>query len=166
MDVLKDERKRAFAQISASRLTDGAGGRIGPEGFVVRAAIVVTGKPKSARRPQDQQGCRHGRPRWPPARPRSEPGVSAAKNFRRVERREVWPEAVVVALKCTPRRVDDEQKQSAEREKRLHPPPIASRSLPEPSSSERNINGGQFCGAPSVIEIPTSGIQNSISLLG
>src|SRR5437764_11177660 len=49
--VLHDERERAFAKIRFAWLTDSAGRRIGPERFVVRTAIVITGQPKSARRP-------------------------------------------------------------------------------------------------------------------
>ena len=53
MHVLHDERERALAEIRFARLTDSAGGRVRPESFVIRAAIVITGQPKSARRPQN-----------------------------------------------------------------------------------------------------------------
>src|SRR5438093_1048953 len=55
MHVLHDQRKRTLAEISFARLTNRACGRIRPERFVIRAAIVVTGQSKSAGRPQDQK---------------------------------------------------------------------------------------------------------------
>src|SRR5947207_5764081 len=51
--VLHDERERALAQICFARLAHRARWRIGPERFVVRAAIVITGQSKSARRPKN-----------------------------------------------------------------------------------------------------------------
>ena len=54
VDVLDDERKRAFTQITLARLADGAIHRIGPERLVIGTAIIVTGKAKTRRRPQDQ----------------------------------------------------------------------------------------------------------------
>ena len=55
MDVLKDQREVALAQIVLARLAHGAIGRIGPERFVISAAIVVAGEAEAARRPQNQQ---------------------------------------------------------------------------------------------------------------
>ena len=52
MDVLQHERKRSLAQIGLARLSHRAGRRIGPERFVVRAAVVVAGEPEAARRPR------------------------------------------------------------------------------------------------------------------
>ena len=51
--VLHDERERAFAQIRFTRLAHRARGRVRPECFVIRAAIIVTGQPESARRPKN-----------------------------------------------------------------------------------------------------------------
>ena len=53
MHVLHDERERALAEIRFARLTDSARGRVRPECFVIRAAIVITGQAESARRPQN-----------------------------------------------------------------------------------------------------------------
>ena len=50
-----DERERTFTPVAFARLTNGACRRISPERFIVRAAIVVTGQPESARCPKDQQ---------------------------------------------------------------------------------------------------------------
>src|ERR1035441_1084942 len=55
MHVLHDQRKRAFAEISFSRLAYGAGRWISPERFVIRAAIVIAGQSKSTGRPKNQQ---------------------------------------------------------------------------------------------------------------
>ena len=77
MDVLKDQRERALAEIVLARLADGAGGRVGPERFVVCAAIVVAGEAESAGRPEDQHGAgdedRH------PGRELAEPGVGPVR---------------------------------------------------------------------------------------
>src|SRR5437899_10746786 len=54
MNILHDERERPFAPVAFTRFTDGARRRISPERFIVRAAIVVTGQPKPARRPKNQ----------------------------------------------------------------------------------------------------------------
>src|ERR1700680_2347774 len=49
MHVLHDQREVTFAEVFLSRLTDSAVGRIGPERFVVSAAIVVASQTESAR---------------------------------------------------------------------------------------------------------------------
>ena len=54
MNVLEDQRKRAFATVSFSRLANGTGRRIGPECFVVGATIVVAGQAESAGCPEDK----------------------------------------------------------------------------------------------------------------
>src|SRR5438067_9789412 len=58
MHVLHDERERALAKIRFARLTNGTCRRVGPERFVIRASIIITGQPKTARRPQNQQRWR------------------------------------------------------------------------------------------------------------
>src|SRR5436305_9697214 len=55
VDVLHDERERTLAEISFPGLADGAGWRVRPERFVIRASIIIAGQPKSARRPQNQE---------------------------------------------------------------------------------------------------------------
>src|SRR5205085_9514520 len=55
VNILHDQRKEALAQIGLARLPDCAGGRIGPERFVIRAAIVVAGESKKAWRPKNQE---------------------------------------------------------------------------------------------------------------
>src|SRR5690242_7027046 len=44
MSILHDQRKKSFAQISFARLANRAGWWIGPERFVIRAAIVIAGQ--------------------------------------------------------------------------------------------------------------------------
>ena len=58
VDILHDERKGIFAQISLTSLGNGASGWVCPERFVVSAPVVVTGEPKPARSPQNQKGRR------------------------------------------------------------------------------------------------------------
>ena len=53
--ILHDEREGALTEVSLARLTDRARGRIGPKGFVVGAAVVITGEPKSAGSPKNEQ---------------------------------------------------------------------------------------------------------------
>ena len=67
MHVLHDERKGTLAEIRLARFADGAGRRIGPERFVVGAAIVITGEPESARRPKNQKRRRKQQPARPPS---------------------------------------------------------------------------------------------------
>ncbi len=75
MDVLNDQREVALAQIFLARLAHRAVGRIGPEGFVVRAAIVIASDAEAARHPQDQH--RHRDEARHPGGHAAEPGVLA-----------------------------------------------------------------------------------------
>src|SRR6266496_2233788 len=54
MHILHDKRERAFAPVTVARLAYCAGGRIGPERFVIRATIVVTSQAKSGRSPENK----------------------------------------------------------------------------------------------------------------
>src|ERR1043165_10029520 len=75
MDVLEDQGKRILAPVMFPRLAHGTGRGIGPEGFVVGSAVVIAGKAKTTRRPQDEQGGRKQQPRRPPRGLRPKPGV-------------------------------------------------------------------------------------------
>jgi len=55
VNVLHDQWKGIFTRISLSRLANSTGGWVGPKRFVVSAAVVVTGEPKTRRRPQNQK---------------------------------------------------------------------------------------------------------------
>src|ERR1700733_6874692 len=44
MDILDDQGKSALAEIALARFADRAGGRVRPERFVVRAAVIVAGE--------------------------------------------------------------------------------------------------------------------------
>src|SRR5687767_4455174 len=102
MNVLQNQRERTFATIRFSRLTNGAGWRVGPEGFVISAAIVVAGDPKSCRRPQNQY-CRSQQCRKP-GRRFAKPGMRRiSEELRGIERREIRSPVIVIALKCSPR---------------------------------------------------------------
>src|SRR5438552_17452195 len=54
--VLQDERQRGLAAVALARLADRAGVRVGPERFVVRAAVVVAGEAESTRRTEYEYG--------------------------------------------------------------------------------------------------------------
>src|SRR6266568_1510585 len=66
MHVLHDEWERTFAEISFPWFAHCARRRVCPKRFVVSAAVVITGEPKSARRPQNQKRRRKQQPRGPP----------------------------------------------------------------------------------------------------
>ena len=55
VDILDDQRKRALAAVSITRLADRAVQRIGPERLVVRPSIVVTGDPEPGGEWKDQE---------------------------------------------------------------------------------------------------------------
>src|SRR4051812_35145819 len=55
MQVLQDEREGPLAGVRLVRLADGARGRREPVGFVVSAAVVVTGESKTGGRDEDQE---------------------------------------------------------------------------------------------------------------
>src|SRR5262245_224529 len=52
MDVLDDQREVPLAEICLARLANCARRRIEPEGFVIRAAIVVAGESEQSRPPE------------------------------------------------------------------------------------------------------------------
>ena len=64
MKVLEDQREAALAEIAFARLADGAGGRVGPEGFVVCAAVVVAGEAEEAGYPENEERGREGQEAW------------------------------------------------------------------------------------------------------
>src|SRR5438445_13439343 len=75
VNVLYDEWERTFAEISFARLAHCARRRVCPKGFVISAAVVIAGEPKSARRPQNQKRRRKQQPCGPPNCFSSEPSV-------------------------------------------------------------------------------------------
>src|SRR3954469_21779425 len=124
--VLEDEREESLPQVAMARFSNRAGQRIGPERFVIGAAIVIAGEAESARRPQNQQRCRKRERARPPPRFRPEPRVMAvAKQQRRIKRRQVRAIFEMVALKGSPCRVDDERGECEKNEERLKPPRVA-----------------------------------------
>src|SRR5437016_12693264 len=63
MEILQDKRKARFANVAIRmRLANGASGRIQKEGAVISFAIVIAGRAKTERRPQNQ----HRRRQRPP----------------------------------------------------------------------------------------------------
>src|SRR5438045_6299275 len=75
MDVLKDERERFFTQIGFAGLCNRTGGRVGPEGFIVRPAIIIAGETEPTGRPKDKKCRRKSRPFRPPVWLGSKPGM-------------------------------------------------------------------------------------------
>src|SRR5579883_449085 len=137
--VLKNQREAALSPVGLSRLPHGAGGRIGPEGLVVGAAVVVAGQAESARSPQDQ----HGRGERQEHRP---PRGRRGGQQRRVKRREVIRAVVsaagiVIALERGPRRVHDKRREAQEHQQRLAPPGILAPGLAETVLFQGYIEG-------------------------
>src|SRR5215469_17985234 len=120
MYVLQDKRKRAFTQICLSWLAHCARGRVRPERFVVRAAIVVTRHTKSAGSPKDKNGS--GNPSRHPGRLGAKPSMSRTEQFRRIKWRKIGPEPVVLTLQRGPGGVHNKGRKANKYKKRLHPP--------------------------------------------
>src|SRR5262249_19527654 len=81
VDILQDQRKGALAQVLLPWLAHCTGRGVGPECLVVRAAIIVTGHAKPARRPKNEYRCCY--PRGHPARLGTKPTlIGSAKQFR------------------------------------------------------------------------------------
>src|SRR5674476_290209 len=158
VDVLNDERERAFAEKSFARFANGAVDRVGPERLVIGATIIIAGETKSGRNPQNQKRRREWRPGRPPRRQdRAKNRVRrGAPEFRRVKRREIVcaiaaePVAAIAgldvldSLKRRPRRINDERGETKEHHERLEPPHIgtgrfAKASLLRQSISVRHI---------------------------
>src|ERR1700689_697876 len=108
MDVLHDQREGTLAQIFLARLAHGTGWRIGPEGFIVGAAVVVAGEAESAGGPENEHGGAD--PDRYPRGPGAKQSVRRiAENKRRVEGRKVGAEFVMIALQRGPGGVNDER---------------------------------------------------------
>ena len=130
MHVLHDERERTLAEVSVARFADRAGRRIGPESFVIGAAIIITGEPKTARRPENEERRRKEEPGRPPKRFRAEPTVRrSAKNLRRIKRRKVGAEIIIFSLERRPGRINDERAQAEKNDQRLRPPHVGAHRL-------------------------------------
>ena len=114
-----------FAPIVFTRFADGAGGRIGPESFVISAAIIIAGQPESAGRPQDEESRGPWEPGGPPTGFGSEPAVPGfAEQFRGIEGREVRTGVVIAALKSGPGGIENKGGEAGADQKRLHPPKV------------------------------------------
>src|SRR5438874_11813522 len=68
MNVLHDKREGTFAQISLAWLAHRTGRRVGPEGCVVGAPVIIAGYQKPVWRPLNQERGREEKPARPPAR--------------------------------------------------------------------------------------------------
>ena len=54
MNILQNKRKLSLAAIAVTWLADGTRGRVCPERFVIRAAIIITSETKTRRSPENQ----------------------------------------------------------------------------------------------------------------
>src|SRR6185312_7404986 len=103
MHVLNHERETALTDVTRARLAHRAGRRVGPERFVVGAAIVVAGEAKDAGEGKDQQRWREYHPARPPPWHRTEPAMrGVSEQLGRIERRKVWPKSVITPLERSP----------------------------------------------------------------
>ena len=118
MNILQNQREFALAAIiMTARFADRTAYRISPKRFVIRAAIVIAGKTKSAGRPQNQKRGRKGKPTRNPRRFCAEQRVRRrAENFGRIKRRKIISKGVMLALKRRPRRINDKRAQSEKRQ--------------------------------------------------
>src|SRR5205814_10040797 len=120
MNVLHDKREGTFAQISLAWLAHRTGRRVGPEGFVVGAPIIIAGEPKPARRPQNQERGREQKPARPPARFWPKPAMGrTAKDFRRIKWGDVVTKKIMGSLECRPGRINNERAKSQKHQQRL-----------------------------------------------
>src|SRR5581483_4422664 len=100
VQVLKQKRPVVLAPVALTRLTDGAGGWVRPEGTIICLAVVVAGEAKQAGKCQDEEPCRERRPGGQPSRPevRLDPGMRALRivNQRRKKRRKIGSHGRIV----------------------------------------------------------------------
>src|SRR5215207_1190664 len=78
VNVLYDQRKGGLAAVLFPGLAHGAGRGIGPEGLVIRPAVVVAGQPEEPGEWQDEESGREYQPTGPPLGLGSEPDVGGA----------------------------------------------------------------------------------------
>ena len=141
VQVLHDQRERVLAPVARSRLAHAARRRVVPERLVVGAAIVVAGQPEADRRPQDQERRREGHRIRPPARPRPQEAVRrVSEDLGRIERREIRPRVIVLALERRPRGVHDERREREEDAEGLRQPGVEPSSLRPPADRSRKVN--------------------------
>src|SRR5580658_6350705 len=107
MKILQDKGKGMLSQISLAGLAHRARRRIGPERFVIRAAVVVTGHAKQAGYPENEQSRRKRQIARVPTRLRTKQRMRrAAEKLGRIERRDVRPKGVMAVLERRPVCID------------------------------------------------------------
>ena len=130
MKILHDERKASFPQISLARLAHRARRRIGPERFVIGAAVVVAGHTEQAGNPENEQRRRKGQKVRVPTRFWAKQGVrGAAEKLGRIKRRDIWSKGVMAVLERRPVGVDQKRAETQEDRRRRKPPGVAPRCL-------------------------------------
>jgi hypothetical protein len=115
VEILHDKGETLLAEIRLAGLADGAGGRIGPKGFIVGPAVVIASEAEEARDPKNQQRGGEWQEGWIPGWLRAEPGVRRiAEDLGGIERRYVGTEGIIPVLPGGPIGVNQK---SAESEK-------------------------------------------------
>lgn len=142
VEVLGDEWKGFFAEVGFTGFADGAGDGVHPEGFVVCAAVVVTGEAEEAGDPEDEEGRREGKEAGVPGGFGAEHGVGrGAEEFGGVEGGDVGAEGVIGVLEGGPVGVDEEASEAEEDEEGGEPPVVAALGLEETSVFDNNVGG-------------------------
>ena len=140
MEVLQNQGKASFAEITLARLAYRARGRVGPERFVVCAAVVITGQPEEARDPKDEERRGKVQKARIPRRLGAEQGMrGTAEDFGRVKRRNVGSKRVVAVLPRRPCGVNQKRAQPQKYHRRRKPPRIPPRRLAEPAAFPHDI---------------------------
>src|SRR5882672_3206369 len=125
MNILHDERKGFFAEVPFPRFSYGTCRRVGPERFVVCAAIIIASKAKASRRPENEQSRGKRQPTRPPTRFGTEPTMGRiAKEPRGIKRRDIRSIKVMLALQRSPGGIHDKGGKHDEDQERLCPPGI------------------------------------------
>src|SRR5262249_26296260 len=99
-----------------------------PEGFVVRAAVVVAGQAEASRGPQDEERGREDQPGRPPVRPRPEPAVRrVTEGLGGIERGGGRTPEGRPSVEGGPGGINDERRERQRDHERLCPPRVAAR---------------------------------------
>lgn len=126
--------KRVLAEKAIARLADGARRRVGPECLVVGATVVVTRHAEARRHRKNEERRRERQPQRPPTRLRTKETVRRiAEDLRRVKRRKISADRVVLTLKRRPDHIGEGGGDPENDGDRLDPPAVASGGLAKAS---------------------------------
>src|SRR5262245_58909423 len=138
MQVLQDQGEGPLASIVLPRLTNAASRRVSPKCFVIGSAIVIARQPETSRRPKNQKRGRKWQEDRPPGGSWSKPTVRRIpEDFRRIKRRKIWAEVIMITLKRSPCCIDHECRQTTKNRQRLDPPHVLTFSRSKASGFQR-----------------------------